>query len=89
MIRKITYDGNPLTSAACCQFSSSHHGGFPRRLSVERSDLAFLYMITYSVLRLPARRTEPSVGIPSLESAAVSVKRVELNRAPRRLGYGR
>jgi hypothetical protein len=45
--------------------------------------------IAYNVLRLPARRAEPSVGIPSLESAPVNVKRVELNRAPRRLGYGR
>ena len=49
--------------------------------------LPCLRMITYSVLRLPARRREPSEEIPQLESAPVSVKRVELNRAPRRPGY--
>jgi hypothetical protein len=46
-------------------------------------------MITYSVLRLPARRTSLTAGIPKLESAPVSIKRVELNRSPRCLGYGR
>jgi hypothetical protein len=46
-------------------------------------------MITYSVLRLPARRTSLTVRIPKLESAPVSVKRVELNRSPRHRGYGR
>jgi hypothetical protein len=46
-------------------------------------------VITYSVLRLPARRTERSGEIPQLGPAPVSVKRVELNRAPCRPGYGR
>jgi hypothetical protein len=39
-----------------------------------------LPMITYSGLRLPARRSGLSAGSPQLESAPVSVKRVELNR---------
>jgi hypothetical protein len=48
-----------------------------------------LRMITYSVLRLPARRTGLSAVTPQRGSAPVSIKRVELNRSPRRLGYGR
>jgi hypothetical protein len=55
----------------------------------QRADAAEWRPITYSVLRLPARRTILTVGIPKLESAPVSVKRVELNRSPRRQGYGR
>ena len=51
--------------------------------------VTILSLITYSVLRLPARRTSLTVGIPKLESAPVSVKRVELNRSPRHRGYGR
>ena len=54
-----------------------------------RTDTGLLLLKTYSVLRLPVRPTEPSVGTPQLEPAPVSVKRVELNRSHRRLGYGR
>jgi len=46
-------------------------------------------MITRNVLRSPARRTSLIAGIPKLESAPVSAKRVELNLARQRLGYGR
>jgi hypothetical protein len=46
-------------------------------------------MITYSVLRLAARRTDLTALIPFWESAPVSEKPVGLNRSPRRPGYGR
>jgi hypothetical protein len=45
-------------------------------------------MITYSVFRLAARRTDRSVRDSVLEAAPVSEKRVALNRSPRHQGYG-
>ena len=46
-------------------------------------------MITLSVFRLAARRTDLTALIPHLESAPVSEKSVGLNRSPWRPGYGR
>ena len=45
--------------------------------------------ITYSVFRLAARRTGLPEGVPRLESAPVSEKRVGLSRRLRRPAYGR
>jgi hypothetical protein len=57
-------------------------------MAAEELPLSGSYEKMYSVLRLPARRTGPFVRIPQLESAPVSVKRVELNRSPGHAAYG-
>jgi len=46
-------------------------------------------MVTLSVFRSAARRTNLTALIPCLESAPVSEKPVGLKRSPRRPGYGR
>ena len=74
----------------CGQQRVLRHGSEVRSIPaahLPRTQLLFL--ITYSVFRLAARRTNLCGWIPRVECAPVSEKRVGLNRSPRRQGYGR
>jgi len=55
---------------------------------IEMADGFHDFDLTFSVFRWAARRTDCAAGIPVLESAPVSEKRVGLTRSPCRRGYG-